>query len=59
MTFRTIGQEEYNSHVKHTYIKKSSKKIGKMSKAQDWHSPSQWLQTSEQDKRNYTYLTSN
>ena len=26
-TFRTVGQEEYNNHVKHTYIKKNSTKI--------------------------------
>ena len=27
MTFRTVGQEEYNNHLKYTYIEKSSTKV--------------------------------
>ena len=55
MTFRTVGQEEYNNHVKHTYIKKSSTTVvARRQRLKTFTKPKvskQRLKTSERDKK--------
>ena len=55
MTFRTVRQEEYNNHVKHTYIKKSSTTVvARHQRLKTFTKPKvskQRLKTSERDKK--------
>ena len=55
MTFRTVGQEEYDNHVKHTYIKESSTTvIARRQQLKTFSKPKvskQKLKTSERDKK--------